>query len=125
MLGSSNRGLLAQDTMPEVLLAWRRSLPGGSPPSAGGRQQRGTSALAGRAPLDRTPMLTAPLKPAFFAECVILACVEEFAAGLASAGRSPHFVQHISNVAIDYQNGIFSGTNNIIFSGTKGSLYLR
>jgi len=40
--------------------------------------------------------------------------VEEFAAGLASQGRSPHFVQHVSSVAIDYQNGIFSGTNNLI-----------
>jgi NAD(P)H dehydrogenase (quinone) len=40
--------------------------------------------------------------------------VEEFAAGLASRGRSPHFVQHISSVAIDYQNGVFSGTNNLI-----------
>jgi hypothetical protein len=40
--------------------------------------------------------------------------VEEFAAGLASLGRSPHFIQHISNVAIDYQNGIFQGTNNLI-----------
>lgn len=40
--------------------------------------------------------------------------VEEFAACLASRGRSPHFVQHISNVAIDYQNGIFSGTNDLI-----------
>jgi NAD(P)H dehydrogenase (quinone) len=40
--------------------------------------------------------------------------VEEFAAGLASRGRSPHFVQHLSSVAIDYQNGVFSGTNNLI-----------
>jgi NAD(P)H dehydrogenase (quinone) len=40
--------------------------------------------------------------------------VEEFAAGLASRGISPHFVQHVSSVAIDYQNGIFSGTNNLI-----------
>jgi len=40
--------------------------------------------------------------------------VEEFAAGLASRGISPHFVQHVSCVAIDYQNGIFSGTNNLI-----------
>lgn len=40
--------------------------------------------------------------------------VEQFADTLASAGRSPHFIQHISNVAIDYQNGIFSGTNNLI-----------
>lgn len=40
--------------------------------------------------------------------------VEEFAAGLASRGRSPHYIQHLSSVAIDYQNGIFSGTNNLI-----------
>jgi len=40
--------------------------------------------------------------------------VEEFAAGLASRGISPHFVQHVSKVAIDYQNGIFSGTSNLI-----------
>jgi NAD(P)H dehydrogenase (quinone) len=40
--------------------------------------------------------------------------VEEFAAGLASRGISPHLIQHLSNVAIDYQNGIFSGTNNLI-----------
>jgi NAD(P)H dehydrogenase (quinone) len=40
--------------------------------------------------------------------------VEEFAAGLAARGMSTHFVQHVSKVAIDYQNGIFSGTNNLI-----------
>src|SRR6266571_4509689 len=40
--------------------------------------------------------------------------VEEFAAGLASAGRSPHLIQHLSNVAIDYQNGIFSGVRGPI-----------
>ncbi len=40
--------------------------------------------------------------------------VEEFAAGLTSRGISPHFVQHVSKVAIDYQNGIFSGTSNLI-----------
>jgi NAD(P)H dehydrogenase (quinone) len=40
--------------------------------------------------------------------------IEHFADILASAGRSPHFVQHISSVALDYQNGIFSGTNNLI-----------
>jgi NAD(P)H dehydrogenase (quinone) len=38
--------------------------------------------------------------------------IEQFADIPASAGRSPHFVQHISSVALDYQNGIFSGTNN-------------
>jgi hypothetical protein len=37
-----------------------------------------------------------------------------FAAGLASLGRSAHLIQHLSNVAVDYQNGIFSGTNNLI-----------
>jgi NAD(P)H dehydrogenase (quinone) len=40
--------------------------------------------------------------------------VEEFAAGLASRGMSPHLIQHLSNVATDYQNGIFSGTSNLI-----------
>lgn len=40
--------------------------------------------------------------------------VEEFADGLASLGRSSHLIQHLSNVAIDYQNGVFQGTNNLI-----------
>ena len=40
--------------------------------------------------------------------------IDEFAAGLASLGRSPHLIQHLSNVAVDYQNGMFSGTNNLI-----------
>jgi uncharacterized protein YbjT (DUF2867 family) len=40
--------------------------------------------------------------------------VEEFAGGLASLGKSPHLIQHLSNVAIDYQNGIFQGANNLI-----------
>ena len=40
--------------------------------------------------------------------------IEQFADTLTMAGRSPHIIQHISNVAIDYQNGIFSGTNNLI-----------
>jgi NAD(P)H dehydrogenase (quinone) len=40
--------------------------------------------------------------------------IEEFAAGLASQGRSPHLIQHLSNVAADYQNGLFRGTNNLI-----------
>ncbi len=40
--------------------------------------------------------------------------IEEFADGLASLGRSPHLIQHLSNVAVDYQNGVFSGTNNLI-----------
>ena len=40
--------------------------------------------------------------------------VGEFADDLASLGTSPHFIQHVSNVAIDYRNGIFRGTNNLI-----------
>jgi NAD(P)H dehydrogenase (quinone) len=40
--------------------------------------------------------------------------VGEFAAGLASLGRSSHLIQHLSNVAVDYQNGVFQGTNNLI-----------
>jgi uncharacterized protein YbjT (DUF2867 family) len=40
--------------------------------------------------------------------------VEEFADRLASLGRSSHLIQHLSNVAIDYQNGVFRGTNNLI-----------
>jgi uncharacterized protein YbjT (DUF2867 family) len=40
--------------------------------------------------------------------------IEKFAATMAAHGRSQHFIQHVSNVAIDYQNGIFSGTNNLI-----------
>jgi len=40
--------------------------------------------------------------------------VGEFADGLASLGKSPHLIQHLSNVAIDYQNGVFQGTNNLI-----------
>jgi NAD(P)H dehydrogenase (quinone) len=40
--------------------------------------------------------------------------VQEFADGLASLGKSPHLIQHLSNVAVDYQNGVFQGTNNLI-----------
>jgi uncharacterized protein YbjT (DUF2867 family) len=40
--------------------------------------------------------------------------VEEFAGTLAARGRSAHFIQHVSNVAVDYRNGIFQGTNNLI-----------
>jgi len=40
--------------------------------------------------------------------------VEEFADGLASLGTPRHLIQHLSNVAIDYQNGVFQGTNNLI-----------
>ena len=38
--------------------------------------------------------------------------LDEFRARLEQLGRDPHFVQHIINVAIDYRNGIFAGTND-------------
>ncbi|UPZ26638.1 NAD(P)H-binding protein [Streptomyces sp. LRE541] len=40
--------------------------------------------------------------------------VEEFAAGLASLGKSAHLIQHLSSIAIDYREGIFRGTNNLV-----------
>jgi uncharacterized protein YbjT (DUF2867 family) len=40
--------------------------------------------------------------------------VDEFASAMTERGLPAHFVQHLSNVAIDYQNGIFAGTNGLI-----------
>jgi NAD(P)H dehydrogenase (quinone) len=40
--------------------------------------------------------------------------IATFAAGIAAAGGVPHFVQHLSNVAQDYRDGVFSGINNLI-----------
>jgi NAD(P)H dehydrogenase (quinone) len=40
--------------------------------------------------------------------------ISTFAAGLTAAGGSAHFVQHLSNVAQDYRDGVFSGINNLI-----------
>ncbi|GAS91424.1 NmrA family NAD(P)-binding protein [Mycolicibacterium brisbanense] len=40
--------------------------------------------------------------------------ITAFAAGLADAGASPHFVQHFSNVAQDYRDGVFAGANNLV-----------
>jgi NAD(P)H dehydrogenase (quinone) len=40
--------------------------------------------------------------------------IPTFAAGLTAAGAPAHFVQHLSNVAQDYRDGIFSGTNNLV-----------
>jgi NAD(P)H dehydrogenase (quinone) len=47
--------------------------------------------------------------------------IPTFAAGLTAAGAPSHFVQHLSNVAQDYRDGIFSGTNNLVevIGGTK------
>ena len=40
--------------------------------------------------------------------------IPTFAAGLTAAGASLYFVQHLSNVAQDYCDGIFSGMNNLV-----------
>jgi NAD(P)H dehydrogenase (quinone) len=38
--------------------------------------------------------------------------VEEFASAMAERGLPAHLVQHLSHVAVDYQNGVFAGTND-------------
>jgi uncharacterized protein YbjT (DUF2867 family) len=38
--------------------------------------------------------------------------VGEFAAAMADRGLPAHLIQHLSNVAVDYQHGVFSGTND-------------
>ncbi|GAA5194058.1 NmrA family NAD(P)-binding protein [Rugosimonospora acidiphila] len=40
--------------------------------------------------------------------------LDEFEAALERQGQDPHFVQHLVNVAIDYRNGVFAGTNNVV-----------
>ena len=47
--------------------------------------------------------------------------ISVFAAGLTAAGATPRFVQHVSNVAQDYRDGIFAGINNLVqvISGSK------
>ncbi|MQY21597.1 NmrA family NAD(P)-binding protein [Nocardia macrotermitis] len=40
--------------------------------------------------------------------------LDEFQANLEQRGLSPHMVQHLVNVAVDYRNGIFSGTNSAV-----------
>src|SRR5271168_3388260 len=40
--------------------------------------------------------------------------IPTFAAGLTATGASAHFVQHISNVAQDYRDGVFAGVNNLV-----------
>jgi NAD(P)H dehydrogenase (quinone) len=40
--------------------------------------------------------------------------IAEFRAELEQRGLEPHFVQHLVNVAVDYRNGIFSGTNDVV-----------
>jgi NAD(P)H dehydrogenase (quinone) len=47
--------------------------------------------------------------------------IPTFAAALSAQGRTDFFVQHISSVAQDYQDGIFAGENNLVevISGHK------
>jgi NAD(P)H dehydrogenase (quinone) len=40
--------------------------------------------------------------------------VETFEQNLTKAGRSPHLVQHLCAVAVDYRKGLFSGTNDVV-----------
>jgi uncharacterized protein YbjT (DUF2867 family) len=40
--------------------------------------------------------------------------ISEFARALEEQGVTPFLVQHLSNVAQDYRDGIFSGTNNLV-----------
>lgn len=40
--------------------------------------------------------------------------VEEFASAMLERGLDEHLVQHLSNVAVDYQNGVFAGTNDVV-----------
>jgi NAD(P)H dehydrogenase (quinone) len=49
--------------------------------------------------------------------------IAAFAGALAARGSSPFLVQHLSHVAQDYRDGIFSGTNNLVevISGTPAT----
>ena len=40
--------------------------------------------------------------------------IPEFRMRMERSGRIPRFVQHIVSVAQDYQDGVFSGTNNVV-----------
>ncbi|GAB3966113.1 NAD(P)H-binding protein [Actinoallomurus acanthiterrae] len=40
--------------------------------------------------------------------------IEEFRSDLEKRGMGPHFVQHLINVAVDYRNGVFAGTNDTV-----------
>jgi len=39
--------------------------------------------------------------------------VDEFASAMADRSMPAHRIQHLSNVAVDYQHGIFAGTNDV------------
>jgi uncharacterized protein YbjT (DUF2867 family) len=40
--------------------------------------------------------------------------IDQFAAELTQRGWDPHTIQHLRNVAADYRNGVFAGTNDVI-----------
>ena len=40
--------------------------------------------------------------------------MDEFASAMADRSMPAHRIQHLSNVAVDYQHGIFAGTNGIV-----------
>jgi uncharacterized protein YbjT (DUF2867 family) len=44
--------------------------------------------------------------------------IDQFRAALEQQGRDPHLIQHLCNVAVDYRNGIFAGTDTVIGSVT-------
>ncbi|WP_319449894.1 MULTISPECIES: NmrA family NAD(P)-binding protein [unclassified Mycobacterium] len=49
--------------------------------------------------------------------------IAAFAAALEARARSPFLIQHLSHVAQDYRDGVFSGTNNLVevISGTPAT----
>ncbi|MEW2495234.1 NmrA family NAD(P)-binding protein [Streptomyces nodosus] len=40
--------------------------------------------------------------------------IEEFTSAMRGRGLPEHLVQHLSSVAVDYRNGLFAGTNDIV-----------
>ena len=40
--------------------------------------------------------------------------LDTFSVFLASRGQSPHLIQHLKHVALDYQAGLFSGRNHVV-----------
>jgi hypothetical protein len=39
---------------------------------------------------------------------------DRFAGFCVEQGYSGHLIQHLENVSVDYQNGVFSGTNDVV-----------
>lgn len=40
--------------------------------------------------------------------------IDEFRSKLEQLGMNPHFVQHMGHLAVDYREGIFAGTNDVV-----------